>query len=156
MNNVVGSINIQTLFQMILGQLPSRKIAPNPKTNPNPTLTKRQFSSGGNFLDTLQVSGIIAGSVLGRTIAPKENYPPPPAPKLTLTQSKLGSNIVVLLNRDTSINQGCIYYKINHNLLVAKLHAYGFSNDSLKLLYSYLNNRWYRTKINHKFIHGKS
>ena len=27
---------------------------------------------------------------------------------------------------------------INHDLLVAKLHAYGFSNDSLKLLYSYL------------------
>ena len=29
---------------------------------------------------------------------------------------------------------------INHELLVAKLHAYGFSNDSLKLLYSYLKN----------------
>ena len=40
---------------------------------------------------------------------------------------------------------------INHNLLVAKLQAYGFSNDSLKLRYSYLKNRWYRTKINHKF-----
>ena len=40
---------------------------------------------------------------------------------------------------------------INHDLLVAKLHAYGFSNDSLKLLYSYLKDRWYRTKINHKF-----
>ena len=40
---------------------------------------------------------------------------------------------------------------INHDLLVAKLHTYGFSNDNLKLLYSYLNNRWYRTKIIHKF-----
>ena len=29
---------------------------------------------------------------------------------------------------------------INHDLLVAKLHAYGFNNDSLKLLYSYLKN----------------
>ena len=29
---------------------------------------------------------------------------------------------------------------INYDLLVAKLHAYGFSNDSLKLLYSYLKN----------------
>ena len=29
---------------------------------------------------------------------------------------------------------------INHDLLVAKLHAYGFSNDSLELLYSYLKN----------------
>ena len=27
---------------------------------------------------------------------------------------------------------------INHDLLVAKLHIYGFGNDSLKLLYSYL------------------
>ena len=40
---------------------------------------------------------------------------------------------------------------INHDFLVSKLHAYGFSNDSLKLLYSYLKKRWYRTKINHKF-----
>ena len=30
---------------------------------------------------------------------------------------------------------------INHDILIAKLHAYGFSNNSLKLLYSYLNNR---------------
>ena len=44
---------------------------------------------------------------------------------------------------------------INHNLLVAKLHAYGFSNDSLKLRYSYLNNRCYRTKISHKFSSWK-
>ena len=44
---------------------------------------------------------------------------------------------------------------INHNLLVAKLYAYGFSNDNLNLLYSYLNNRWYRTKINHKFSSWK-
>ena len=34
-----------------------------------------------------------------------------------------------------------------HNLLIAKLHAYGFSNVSLKLLYSYLSNRWHRTNI---------
>ena len=29
---------------------------------------------------------------------------------------------------------------INQGLLVAKLHAHGFSNDSLKLHYNYLNN----------------
>ena len=40
---------------------------------------------------------------------------------------------------------------INHDLLAAMLHAYGFSNGNLKLLYSYLKNRWYRTKINRKF-----
>ena len=44
---------------------------------------------------------------------------------------------------------------INHDLLVTKLHAYGFSNDSLKLIYSCLKNLWYRTKINHKFSSWK-
>ena len=40
---------------------------------------------------------------------------------------------------------------INHNLLIAKLHAYGFDKSSLKLLFSYLNNRGNRTKINQNF-----
>ena len=40
---------------------------------------------------------------------------------------------------------------INHALLIPKLHVNSFGNDSLKLLYSYLNNRWYRTKANQKF-----
>ena len=40
---------------------------------------------------------------------------------------------------------------LNHNLLVAKLHAYGFSEDSLQLIKSYLTNRWQRTKINASF-----
>ena len=37
---------------------------------------------------------------------------------------------------------------INHELLIAKLHAYGFEKDALKLVLSYLSNRWQRTKIN--------
>ena len=37
---------------------------------------------------------------------------------------------------------------INHELLIAKLHAYGFSKDLLK---SYLSDRWQRTKINLSF-----
>ena len=45
---------------------------------------------------------------------------------------------------------------INHDLAIAMLNAYGFSNDSLKLLYSYLNNRWHRTKINQNLVHGKN
>ena len=40
---------------------------------------------------------------------------------------------------------------INHNLLIAKLHAYGFDKSSLKLHFSYLNNRRDRTKINQNF-----
>ena len=37
---------------------------------------------------------------------------------------------------------------INHDLLIAKLHSYGIENDSLKLLWDYLKNRWQRTKLN--------
>ena len=40
---------------------------------------------------------------------------------------------------------------IYHDLLIAKLHAYGFDKNSLKLLLSYLKNRWHRTKINQNF-----
>ena len=36
-------------------------------------------------------------------------------------------------------------------LLIAKLSAYGFNNESLKLIQSYLTNRWQRTKINKSF-----
>ena len=37
---------------------------------------------------------------------------------------------------------------LNHDLFIAKLSAYGFKYDALKLIYSYLTNRWHRTKIN--------
>ena len=30
---------------------------------------------------------------------------------------------------------------INHDLMIAKLHAYGFSKESLKIIKSYLSNR---------------
>ena len=40
---------------------------------------------------------------------------------------------------------------INHELLIAKPHAYGLTKPALKLLYSYLRNRWHRTKINSSF-----
>ena len=40
---------------------------------------------------------------------------------------------------------------INRELLIAKLHAYGLTKPALKLLYSYLCNRWHRTKINTSF-----
>ena len=40
---------------------------------------------------------------------------------------------------------------LNHDLLIAKLHAYGFEYKSLLLIKSYLSNRWQRTKINTSF-----
>ena len=40
---------------------------------------------------------------------------------------------------------------INHDPLIAKLYAHGFNRSSLKLLFSYLNNRWHMTKINQNF-----
>ena len=40
---------------------------------------------------------------------------------------------------------------INHDLLIAKVHAYDFDRSGVKLLFSYLNNKWHRTKINQKF-----
>ena len=40
---------------------------------------------------------------------------------------------------------------INHELLIAKLHGYGFSTDALKFLLGYLQERWQRVKINITF-----
>ena len=38
-----------------------------------------------------------------------------------------------------------------HDLLIAKLDAYGFKNDALCLIFNYLNNRKQRVKINLSF-----
>ena len=40
---------------------------------------------------------------------------------------------------------------IDHELLIAKLHAYGFDEKALRLLQSYLSDRWQRTKVNNSF-----
>ena len=40
---------------------------------------------------------------------------------------------------------------LNHEPLIAKLHAYGFNRDSLKLIHDYLSNRWQKTEINKSF-----
>ena len=40
---------------------------------------------------------------------------------------------------------------LNPDLVIAKLHAYGFTRESLKLMKSYLTNRWQRTKVNTNF-----
>ena len=36
---------------------------------------------------------------------------------------------------------------LNHDLLIAKLSVYGFAHNALKLIYSYLTNRWHIVKI---------
>ena len=40
---------------------------------------------------------------------------------------------------------------INHELLIAKLYAYGFDKNALRLIFDYLTDRWQRTKINGSF-----
>ena len=40
---------------------------------------------------------------------------------------------------------------INHELLIAKLGAYGFDDSSLHTILDYLSNRWQRTKVNSCF-----
>ena len=40
---------------------------------------------------------------------------------------------------------------LNHELLIAKLHSYGFDRAALKLVLSYLSNRKHRTKVNNEF-----
>ena len=40
---------------------------------------------------------------------------------------------------------------LNHELLIAKLEAYGFDHSSLAYIYSYLSNRKQRTKVNNSF-----
>ena len=40
---------------------------------------------------------------------------------------------------------------LNHELLVAKLGAYGFDKSALSIIHDYLTNRWQRTKINTSF-----
>ena len=43
------------------------------------------------------------------------------------------------------------FHCIPHELLIAKLHAYGFSKESLKLTYSYLKGKNQRVKINYNY-----
>ena len=40
---------------------------------------------------------------------------------------------------------------IDHELLIGKLHAYGFDNDALKFIYSYLKGKKQRTKTNSSY-----
>ena len=44
---------------------------------------------------------------------------------------------------------------IRNDLLIAKLHAYGFSYEALTLINSYLTNRQQRVKVNGSFSSWK-
>ena len=49
----------------------------------------------------------------------------------------------------TDLSQG--FDCLSHDLLIAKLHAYGIDLSSLELLQDYLSNHWQRTKVESKF-----
>ena len=63
--------------------------------------------------------------------------------KMTLDRQGFGGAILMDLSK--------AFDTINHDLLLAKLEAYGFSKNALKLIHNYLTNRWQRTKINNSF-----
>ena len=63
--------------------------------------------------------------------------------KKTLDEKGFGGAVLMDLSK--------AFDTLNHELLIAKLSAYGFNNESLKLIRSYLTNRWQRTKINKSF-----
>ena len=44
-----------------------------------------------------------------------------------------------------------VFDSINHELLIAKLHVYGFSKEALILIASYLSDRWQHVKTNDTF-----
>ena len=48
-----------------------------------------------------------------------------------------------------------VFDTINHDLLLAKLKAYGFSLNAVKLMCSYLKNRKQQVQINNKFSSEK-
>ena len=44
-----------------------------------------------------------------------------------------------------------VFETLNHNLLIAKLGAYGFERDSLSFMKSYLNDRQQRVRVTNNF-----
>ena len=44
---------------------------------------------------------------------------------------------------------------LNHDLLITKIEAYGFSKNSLNYIQSYLRNRLQRRNVNNNFSYGK-
>ena len=65
--------------------------------------------------------------------------------RLRLSLDKQGFAGALLMDLSKTLNS------INHELLIATLHAYGFSIEALEVLLSYLQERWPRVKINANF-----
>ena len=60
--------------------------------------------------------------------------------KLSIDNKGFGGGVLMDLSK--------AFDRINHQLLLAKLHAYGFSQQALAIICSYLSNRKQRIKIN--------
>ena len=52
---------------------------------------------------------------------------------------------------DILLDPAKAFNTINHDLLGANRSAYGFDKNALKLVKSYLSDRWQRTKMNSYF-----
>ena len=63
--------------------------------------------------------------------------------KLSLDNSEFAGGILMDLSK--------AFDTINHKLLIAKLHAYGFNINALEIILDYLSDRWQRIKINTEF-----
>ena len=62
---------------------------------------------------------------------------------------KKGSSGILLTDLSKAFD--CLY----HDLMIAKLHAYGFNHQSLLLLYDYLTHRFQRVKVNSNYSSWK-
>ena len=69
-------------------------------------------------------------------------------PKVLKSSAHTCSKTLTKLFNDTMNNSQfpdelkLVFDKINYHPLLAKLHAYGFTNKSMRLIKSYLTNRW--------------
>ena len=63
--------------------------------------------------------------------------------KMTLDKNGYAGGVLMDLSK--------AFDTLNHDLLLPKLNAYGFSKDALHLIRSYLKYRWQRCKINTTF-----
>ena len=62
------------------------------------------------------------------------------------------SSLALLCNREISILLLLFAFDcLVHDFLLAKLEAYGFTYESLKLINSYLTDRKHRTKVNSSY-----